>query len=70
MKLYHDSQPRFLIGTDKAAADGDWEISGPAPPNGDKVYAEVAPKRLAGGRGHRHKCKGGRSPKRTFPTGV
>jgi hypothetical protein len=70
VKLFHDSSPRFQIGSDTTDSDGDWEISGPAPPNGDKVYAEVAPKTLLRNGRHRHKCKGDRSPKRRFPTSI
>jgi hypothetical protein len=58
VKVFHDSRPRFLIGTDTTDSDGDWDVSGPAPPDGDKVYAEVTPKTLLSNGRHRHKVQG------------
>lgn len=41
VKVFHDSNPRFLIGRKRTKDNGSWRLGGPEPPVGDKVYAVV-----------------------------
>jgi hypothetical protein len=67
VRVFHDSQPRFLIGTARTDADGAWEVVGPEPPTGEKIYAAMTPHTLRNNERHRHLCAGDRSPKVTYP---
>jgi hypothetical protein len=48
-------------------ATGFWAVTGPAPPNGDKVYAIMETKVLPAGPGHNHSCQNDTSPVLIFP---
>ena len=67
VKVWHDSVPPFLIGTDTTDANGKWAVDGPAPPDGDSIYAVTSRKTLRKSATHRHRCKGARSAKEVFP---
>ncbi len=65
--LYHDSKPRFLIGTDITDSAGRWEIEdAPAPPVGEFIYAVVAGRDIVVHGHHRH-CDSDRSPRVEYP---
>lgn len=65
--LYHDSHPRFRIGSDKTDADGRWAMHNrPAPPVGEKIYAVATFKGIA----HTDRdCAADESPDVSYPKG-
>jgi len=69
VKVFHDSDPIFRIGTTTTKDNGTWTLNGPEPPRGDKVYAVVTQSFTRRNRNHRHSCAFDRSPKVTYPKG-
>ncbi|HKG36567.1 MAG TPA: hypothetical protein VKA89_09030 [Solirubrobacterales bacterium] len=69
VQVWHDSDPPFRIGTTMTNAQGKWRLTGPAPPNGDHVYAVAARKTLLRNARHRHRCRRELSQLVKFPTG-
>jgi hypothetical protein len=67
VRVWHDSEPAFRIGTTTTKPDGTWQLRGPEPPAGDKVYAVVAVRYLRRNSDHRHYCGRDASPKVTYP---
>ena len=67
VRVWHDSDPDFRIGTTTSRRDGTWQLQGPEPPAGDKVYATVSVKYLRRNSDHRHFCGRDTSPKVTYP---
>ena len=67
VQVWHDSDPPFLIGTATTDSSGAWQVEGPAPPDGDSIYAVAKRKKLRSGRRHKHKCTAETSAKKVFP---
>jgi hypothetical protein len=56
----------FLIGIAATDKSGNWMLTGPKPPKGDRVKARVSGLTYKKNRNHKHRCKSGKH-KRTSP---
>ena len=66
--VWHDSDPPFRIGAATTNAQGKWRLTGPAPPDGDDVFAVATLKTLLRTKRHRHRCRREISQLVQFPT--
>ena len=67
VRVFHNSMPRYRIGTTRTRPDGSWSLRGAQPPRGDDVYAVVQREVDRRNARHLHVCRPDASPLYEYP---